>query len=460
MADADEDAFPLSSHATSSSTSRTQQAPDTDPTDEAQDFRFLSSINSRPSAASPNSPDPATEFTIPRRGEKDFEPLPFLSSQTAALDASRAAMQTALSAPRVHSGKSHLVGVFVGEAPKGLRGRRGVEGRCVCVKLFRGPLARTIGMGDARNRTWLWPEEALFLVERGSLDVRWPRNGGGEEVKGGGDETKEEDTDEWDEGIPMSLQAAYASLMGKSGLTLERYLVFAGLRRLGYILTRAPTWNDDDVWLNGHARQPESTQDETQNALTTPTRPASGIVGAINKFLQRLFAPPRGVACPSLGPLVAPGLYRNYNDIFRALVLVPYYDSVSSSLDPQAPKPQPKPPFRIVYNVWKPNSPYRKTSPPDPDFRIAVIDARSSSVPTVQQIGALLDSLSSDELPKDKRVEQRLKHGKKNVILAVVDSGVVSYLRLSETGFGSVKLFEEKTSRGGKKGGKGKGKGR
>src|SRR5271163_4609157 len=179
MADADEDAFPLSSHAASSSTSRTQQAPDTDPTDEAQDFRFLSSVNSRPSAASPNSPDPAAEFTIPRRGEKDFEPLPFLSSQTAALDASRAAMQTALSVPRVHSGKSHLVGVFVGEAPKGLRGRRGVEGRCVCVKLFRGPLARTIGMGDARNRTWLWPEEALFLVERGSLDVRWPRNGGG-----------------------------------------------------------------------------------------------------------------------------------------------------------------------------------------------------------------------------------------------------------------------------------------
>ena len=41
--------------------------------------------------------------------------------------------------------------------------------------------------------------------------------------------------------LPMSLQGAYASFIGKSGLTLERYQVFAGLRRLGYTVVRAPT---------------------------------------------------------------------------------------------------------------------------------------------------------------------------------------------------------------------------
>ena len=51
------------------------------------------------------------------------------------------------------------------------------------------------------------------------------------------------------------------------------------------------------------------------------------------------------------------------------------------------------------------------------------------------QIGALLDSMPDDELPREKPLEARLKHGKRNVILAVVDMGVVSYLRFSEAGF-------------------------
>jgi tRNA-splicing endonuclease subunit Sen54 len=53
----------------------------------------------------------------------------------------------------------------------------------------------------------------------------------------------------------------------------------------------------------------------------------------------------------------------------------------------------------------------------------------------MSQIGALLDSMPDDELPREKSLEARLKHGKRSVILAVVDMGVVSYLRFSEAGF-------------------------
>src|ERR1700761_6875038 len=92
MADADEDTIP-----------RTSPADADDLEDETQDFRFLSQLTSvtRTGAS-----------TIPKRGTKDFEPNP-TQSQASALDASRLAMHTALSAIRVHAGKSHVVGQYL-----------------------------------------------------------------------------------------------------------------------------------------------------------------------------------------------------------------------------------------------------------------------------------------------------------------------------------------------------------
>lgn len=55
-----------------------------------------------------------------------------------------------------------------------------------------------------------------------------------------------------------------------------------------------------------------------------------------------------------------------------------------------------------------------------------------------------------------------LKHGWRNVILAVVDQGVVSYIRVADCGFAREKLWEI-TGQGdgkGKRGGGGRGRGR
>jgi tRNA-splicing endonuclease subunit Sen54 len=67
----------------------------------------------------------------------------------------------------------------------------------------------------------------------------------------------------------------------------------------------------------------------------------------------------------------------------------------------------------------------------------------------MDQIGALLDSMPDDELPREKPLEALLKHGKRNMILAVVDMGVVSYLRFSEAGSRAPgeKLFENKNKK-------------
>ncbi|GFR84353.1 tRNA-splicing endonuclease subunit Sen54 [Elysia marginata] len=68
-----------------------------------------------------------------------------------------------------------------------------------------------MGFTDKR-RNWLYPEEALFLMETNTLEV-------------------------YCNGLPLSLQEAYSNFMGPD-LSLEEYQVFAHLRRLGYVVLR------------------------------------------------------------------------------------------------------------------------------------------------------------------------------------------------------------------------------
>jgi tRNA-splicing endonuclease subunit Sen54 len=62
------------------------------------------------------------------------------------------------------------------------------------------------------------------------------------------------------------------------------------------------------------------------------------------------------------------------------------------------------------------------------------------------------------------KLYQRLKHGHRNVLVAVVDRGLVNFMRFGEAAFGEEQLFERFDSRsygrGGKKGGRGGGRGR
>ena len=129
--------------------------------------------------------------------------------------------------------------------------------------------------GKPRKRLELLPEEALYLMEKGALFC-WKATSRDDDVDDDDDDGPGEDEDEdegveWDsasQGAPMSVQQAYAEMIGRQDLTLERYQVcepsspfvsslaqkpscygpslppskkktFSYLRRLGYIVTRA-----------------------------------------------------------------------------------------------------------------------------------------------------------------------------------------------------------------------------
>jgi tRNA-splicing endonuclease subunit Sen54 len=275
-------------------------------------------------------------------------------------------------------------------------------------------------------RLWLLPEEALWLIERGTLEIRWPADKGEAE----------------EDGLPMSLQAAYAVFIGMEkvgGLTLEEYTVYQYLKRSGYIVLRA---------RDNYSNVPNYTNISSQWPIFTP-------------LWKRMFsqAPPALTARGKTGPLVQPGLYRSYDDIYRMLTLISSHDPKSNknispgNNDPTAPN--------VTYHVYKARPGYKKTAPGPPDFYFSVINARQTSLPTEPQIDALLRQTPYHPPDPKSNLYKKLKEGFRNVILAIVDQGVTSFIDVSDSGFGQEKLWgrEKKPFRGGKRGGKGGGRG-
>ncbi|RYO88743.1 hypothetical protein DL766_003170 [Monosporascus sp. MC13-8B] len=454
----------------------------------------------------------ATSRTL-RRGEKDFEEHG-TRAQQGALESSREAMHEVLSYTRTHKPSGYIRGWYFpdrwadvpsteedGNSEEGaMKDKRTAPGmftrdRVVALDLEAGlPLFRSMGRVVAGleketpgwGKTWLLPEEALLLVERGSLDLWWPVRGleeifppqqpSGETNPRGGSKSSagkvaDDGEPDYDLGIPLSLHGAYSLFIGNDGergkISLEKYQVYANLQRTGYTVLRATSTS------------------LSQSPSSTPTNQSSS-PKALWQWLISLVTPnspetptstPRNH--PAYGPLVKPGLYRSYKSVFAELSLIPRHE----------PRPEtrsygtPQEPFKIHFHVWKSTPGFTKSRPPPPDFRIAVVDARGSSVPTLQQLTALLESTPWDPPPQDNngldpakppnanigQMYRRLKHGWRNAIVAVVDRGLISYLRFGEMAFSQERLFERfdggargggKGKRGGRPGRGGRGRGR
>ncbi|KAJ6024111.1 hypothetical protein N7540_004908 [Penicillium herquei] len=427
---------------------------ETDLSDETQDFRLLSHLNFLTDT---------TSTSLPKRGEKDFEPNP-TEFQADVLSASRQAMHNALAHPRIHNTKNRVIGIYAPdgptfpagyiETPKDAGKGVGVSPDCcVSIPSAKGSVFQGIGQADRWNRLWLLPEEAIYMIERGSLDIRWPTSMTG---------TTEEEEDK-DLSIPMSLQAAYSCILGRAGLTMERYTVYTGLKRLGYSVLRASGWDDS-------AKPETPTTGDEPDAYTEPRRRGPGLSGILS-CISNWMDDPFSTASPAAGPLVGCGIHRSYGktppsaftqllltifsqgDVYRRMSLIPWYDP---TLAPQRDPLDTIAPFRVIFHVYKPSTSLKKSALPPPDFRIAVINTREqTTIPTLPQLSALLQGTPVDP-PSGEKMERlmymRLRHGYRNVVLAVVDQGVSSFLRIGDAAFGKEKMYDSKNApRGGKK---------
>ncbi|KAF2471981.1 uncharacterized protein BDR25DRAFT_221589 [Lindgomyces ingoldianus] len=417
MADEDEDISRLRTAAS---------ADEGDLSDETQDFRFFDKLTAYDSK----------DLTLPKRGDKDFEPHA-TSLQLSNLEASRQAMHGVLSWQRIHTPKKHLLGLY------------DPGHNMASVERAKGENFQTIGQTKGIT-TWLLPEEALFLIEKGSLDCRWPVTKPTED---------EDSTSKPQEGTPMSLQGAYAAFIGFEGgvggkLTLEMYTVYASLKRTGYVVFRTGSWDDNRPGL-----QPsEHTALEHTSTNSSPQR--SSFFVEIWRRLGRHDTEDlsKRLQC---GPMVKLGLYRSYTDIYRLLEIIHTHDHKAPpmfTLEPDSLNP-----FRVTFDVYKPAGKFKKTARGEPDYRVAVINARETSVPTAAQLNDLLATTPYNAFKSDGNLYAKLRHGSRNVILAIVDNGIPSYIRIADVAFSEEKLYERvgRAPRGkGRSRGRGRGRGR
>jgi tRNA-splicing endonuclease subunit Sen54 len=503
MADASEDILsttnptssgassPSSLHPTSSTTTNIDVAED----DSAPDFRFLLS----PSIATATSSS-ASHQKLPTRGAKDFD-LHGTRLQQSVLEASRQAMHDVLREERVHARGTVERAVWDEE-------KKGVW----CLGDGLGKLTMGVGVvrvrreavddddndddeddgekkvgdggigGDEIEKTkddekrlnqkkkkkrkglsslFLLPEEALWLLDRGSLDLRWPA-GPGEDEFGGS---------------PMSLQAAHAMLIGKEGdggLTLEKFTVYQYLKRAGYVVMRAET-----NWQNvPEASDLELSEQKTGNIIWSFWRSLTW-GGSREESEESKQQRQRA------GPLVKPGLYRDYgksqilggrlcsltvlsDSIYRLVTMIPYHSPLKTqSLKPPSSDLTENYPD-ITYHVYKPSTNFKKTKPGSPDFYISVINVRQTVIPTEPELEHLLRQTPFHPWQaSNSNVYQKAKVGIRNVILAVVDQGIISFINVSDAAFGLNALWQREKKKPNSRGGgvtrggfRGKGRGR
>lgn len=227
-------------------------------------------------------------------------------------------MHAALSFPRLQTPKAALRGSYsAGTGRVQVRHPRGTHFRTMGAAVRKGD-----GADGGAGAVMLNEEEALYLVERGALELRfaeerWEGGGAGEE---GSDEEETEEkvggnAKEDDSGLPMSVQAAYTFLIGAGhGLTLERFIVYAGLKRSGYIVLRAPGWGweeEHDGRAGGNKSQNIKSGD---GARIQPLGWFSRIYKALWESLA--FGGQRHHHRPGAGPLVGLGVYRSYSQYY------------------------------------------------------------------------------------------------------------------------------------------------
>jgi tRNA-splicing endonuclease subunit Sen54 len=429
--------------------------------DETQDFRLFTK-NAHISAQ-----------TI-RKGEKDFESHG-TRAQENALEQSRQAMTEVLSYTRVHSKQNWVRAWYFPDWWADWReeehevAKDGEKKPFAHVRdrvvLLEGSSIASMNLGRAvtgqpkdkpgRGLDWLLPEEALYLVERGSLDLWWPTRSmeelfpaatapprqdeaESESVAPSAKISGEDDeVDEYENGFPLSLQAAYSLLIGNDGdrgkISLQKFQVFSNLKRAGYNVLRAPPTDQQLTISQPHP--PKSLWQWLSSLLSLQHKPQP------------------------YGPLVQPGLYRSYIPIYQKMAIIPRH---KPSSEPSSPFEMEEP-FAIHYFVWKAAQKWSKLRHPAPDFRLAVVDAQDSDVPTFEHVTALVGATPYNPANPDwkgpGRLYARLKHGHRHVLVAVVDHGVINYMRFAEGAFGEEVLYERFDARGAPRGGKGGGRG-
>ncbi|KAF8964326.1 tRNA-splicing endonuclease subunit sen54 N-term-domain-containing protein [Flammula alnicola] len=315
---------------------------------------------------------------IPRRGEKEFEPRAGggTNLQLHVLDRARSAMFETLRATRTISSKAISYATWHPDIARiHVTAARGIHFSSMGHSAPRSVLGED-GTAKIQKRLELLPEEAIYLIERGSLFCWKQTDLNLGQVPGLNDVG----------GSPMTVQQAFSELIGKEDLTLEKFQVYAYLKRLGYVVTRS---NPPDP----HYPLPPN---------LAVVKPSSSIIERIKSIFPAWISSMSRMLFGAFNwwkPVhISRWLHhdKNYSSLFRSLRFMSVRHDVPLKSSDSSP-------YRIFFNVYKPSTPFKKSAPPAPDFQLVVINGRTTPMPTLQELNNLFAVLPEASLPAPRR---------------------------------------------------------
>ncbi|KZT40786.1 hypothetical protein SISSUDRAFT_1126978 [Sistotremastrum suecicum HHB10207 ss-3] len=422
----------------------------------------------------------STSTVIPKRGEKDFEPKTKPSNplddaedsrsrsgpstgsglQNHALERARRAMFSALNGTRGTSSKNisygiwhpHLNRVEVIQA-KGIlwnaMGHSAPIRTCLCSEEYslddlKASRSQAVEETRGKKRTELLPEEALYLMERGSMICfkhspspslhlapststptlmpfaisSLPSADAPPLINSASSSFSFDPLGNEPPGAPMTVQHAWGEMIGSESLTLEKYQVYSYLRRLGYVVTRhrkpssSPWYPIPEI---GDAQStakaaPASSRGLRASVATLVSSPFWWLWGLFESMWYDPWRPLRGKwrwihTYPSLLSSLR-ALPSASSRPLTSSPIPPPASTIPTSVSKrmagsnQASHP-PAPtvsPYEIFYSLYKPSTSFRKSAPPPPDFYLVVVDARTTSIPSLFDLERLWSQIPETRL--------------------------------------------------------------
>lgn len=289
---------------------------------------------------------------VPKRGEKQIAP-DGSDVQQQMLQLSREAMYNAISGPRGHHYKQELWCVWY-------------NGRAL-VPHPRGSYFRDIGRPLRGGMLILNALECVYLVERGSM-VAYKANSHWEPCFTTGNPPPYDHNQ-----LPkMDLAYLYGLAFLELNLSINEYLVYSYLKRLGYLIQ----YHEKEVQCKD--AKPPSANPSTSSRLFSE----------LDNYIRVRLAGIGIVAFPSLhSKHFATKHYFDYSSVYSALQIIPTGNKVSFKQDES---------YHILFKVWKPTQSFSKKNPGRPHFYICVTGCDQSYFPSLTTMNSLWSQVASD----------------------------------------------------------------
>lgn len=383
--------------------------------------------------------------TLPKSGEKDYEP-DGTNTQELLLYRARKAMFETLS----HSVRGTVV-------KNQVKAYYDPDVHMAVIFQPKGNFLQTMGKMHKDGTVWLEFQEFLYLAERGTVTPFYKMQG----------------IDWRYHELPLSIEEIYR--LFQSQQEMDNFFVFAHLKRLGFVVMSSRSQTDSFFRADCRPRKLSFFENHCPFPHWRRSLHNMFFYNPWSFWIIRYTSTPQ--------------IYRSLNQ------LIPFYKAPKTVKDIENERmvSKEKPSYCVNLNVWKPKGDFKKKNPGLPDYQIVIYNKndpqkhfptyadlktvfksldykfdflsnsdnwkwdehtyhdgklRCETLAKSKQKGPSIDNTKEKQrkmMPKKQHKfrspralqKSRLKNGYRSFLLAVVDDGLISFVKISEADFGS-----------------------